>query len=69
MALDVEYLGLIKEKEKLFNYIKYSKLFIFPSSYEAMSMMLLEAASLKVPTICSDISANKAILDEGGIIF
>ena len=68
-GLNVEYLGLIKEKEKLFSYIKHSKLFIFPSSYEAMSMMLLEAASLKVPTICSDILANKAILKDDEVLF
>ena len=53
--MDVEFLGLIKNKIDLFNYIRNSKFFIFPSSYETMSMMLLEAASQHVPIICSDI--------------
>jgi glycosyltransferase involved in cell wall biosynthesis len=67
--LNVEYLGLIKDKNLLFNYIRHSKLFIFPSSIEAMSMMLLEAASQKVPIICSDINANKAIFNEDQVLF
>jgi glycosyltransferase involved in cell wall biosynthesis len=67
--LNVEYLGLIKDKNQLFNYIRHSKLFIFPSSIEAMSMMLLEAASQKAPIICSDINANKAIFNEDQVLF
>ena len=68
-GLDVEFVGLIKEKEKLFGYLNYSKIFIFPSSFEGMSMMLLEAASLKVPTICSNILANTAIFNEDEVLF
>ena len=67
--LNVEYLGLIKNKNNLFNYIRNCKLFIFPSSFEAMSMMLLEAASQKVPIICSDINANKAVFNDDQVLY
>jgi glycosyltransferase involved in cell wall biosynthesis len=67
--LNVKYLGLIKHKKDLLNYIRNSKLFIFPSSYETMSMMLLEAASQRVPIICSNISANKAIFNDNQVLY
>jgi glycosyltransferase involved in cell wall biosynthesis len=67
--LNVEYLGLIKDKNNLFNYIRNCKLFIFPSSLEAMSMMLLEAASQRVPIICSDINANKALFNDDQVLY
>lgn len=38
--------------------------FIFHSEVEAISMMLLEAISLKVPVVCSDIPENIAVVGE-----
>lgn len=67
--LDVEFIGLLKDKNLLLSYLKNAKLFIYPSEIEAMSMMLLEAASQKVPIICSNIDANKAIFNETEILF
>ncbi len=69
IGLNIEYIGLIKEKNKLFNYVREAKLFIFPSLTEAMSMMLLEVVSQKTPVIASDIPSNKAILDDSQILF
>ena len=68
-GLDVKFVGLIKEREVLFNMIAASKLFIFPSLTEAMSMMLLEVASLGTPIIASNIEANKAIFTDSEIQF
>ena len=34
-----------------------------------MSMMLLEAASQRTPTICSDIPANKAVFNDDHVLF
>lgn len=68
-GLDVRYVGLIKKKEDLMEYIKGAKLFIFPSSYEAMSMMLLEGITTKSPTVASDIIQNKDILSEDEVLF
>lgn len=67
--LDVEFVGLIKDKFSLYKIIKGSKLFVYPSYIEAMSMMLLEGASLKVPIICADIIENKDIFDENEVLF
>jgi len=67
--LNVKFLGLIKDKNELLNLLHNAKLFIFPSSLEAMSMMLLEAASVKTPIICSDIIENKDIFTDNEVLF
>jgi len=67
--LHVEFPGLIKEKEKLLGYLKNASLFIFPSNREAMSIMLLEGASMKVPCVCSDIIENTDVFNEDEVLF
>lgn len=67
--LNVSYVGFVSDKEKLMNLISESRIFIFPSLTEAMSMMLLEVSSLKIPIIASDIPANKAVFSEKEITF
>jgi glycosyltransferase involved in cell wall biosynthesis len=66
---NVEFHGLIKQKEKLFELISKAQIFVFPSITEAMSMMLLEVASLKVPIIASDIPANQVIFKNDEALF
>ncbi len=66
---NVEFLGLIKQKNKLFEIISRAQIFVFPSITEAMSMMLLEVASLKVPMVVSDIPANQAIFKHDEVLF
>lgn len=68
-TLNTSYLGLIREKDKLFEYIKCAKYFVFPSTIEAMSMMLLEVASLKTPLICSDIEENRVIFNNNEVLY
>jgi glycosyltransferase involved in cell wall biosynthesis len=68
-GLNIELLGLIKEKEVLLSYIMHARLFVYPSIKEAMSMMLLEAVSVDCPVICSDIIQNKDILNEEEALF
>ena len=68
-GLNVEFLGLIKDKSQLFGLMHNSDLFIFPSSAEAMSMMLLEAASVNVPIICSDIKENMDLFNSKEVLF
>jgi glycosyltransferase involved in cell wall biosynthesis len=68
-GLDVEFKGLIKEKPLLNALIAGARLFIFPSTHEAMSMMLLEAASLRTPVVCSDIIQNTDIFDRDEMLF
>jgi glycosyltransferase involved in cell wall biosynthesis len=67
--LDVEFVDIIKIKAELLNYVKKAKLFIFPSYSENMSMMLLEAAYVKTPVICSDIIQNKDIFSDNEVLF
>lgn len=68
-GLDVEFIGLIKDKNKLFHLIANSKIFVFPSFNEGMSNMLLEVASLGTPIICSDIVENKAVFTDSDVLF
>lgn len=68
-GLDVDIVGMIKEKSELMTIVNNAKLFIFPSKYEAMSMMLLEVASVKTPIIASDIPANKAVFSSDEVLF
>lgn len=67
--LDIEFLGLLKEKKVLLSYIKHAGLFVYPSYMEAMSMMLLEAVSVDCPVICTDIASNKDILHKDEVLF
>lgn len=64
-----EFAGFIKSKEELMVLVKGAKIFVFPSTYEAASMMLLEAISQGVPVIVSDIPENKSLLAFPGTLF
>ncbi len=68
-GLDVEFKGMIKDKALLNAYVAGARLFIFPSTLEAMSMMLLEVASLRTPVICSDIVQNTDIFEQDEMLF
>jgi glycosyltransferase involved in cell wall biosynthesis len=65
----VVFIPPISNKKILFGMIVQACFFIFPSITEAMSMMLLEAASLKAPIICSDIPENKIIMQDNVLYF
>jgi glycosyltransferase involved in cell wall biosynthesis len=67
--LNIEFVGLIKDKFVLYEKIKRSKFFIFPSLTEGMSMMLLEVAALKVPIIASNIPSNTNIFEGNEVLF
>jgi glycosyltransferase involved in cell wall biosynthesis len=67
--LDVEFMGLIREKTRLLEIIREAKFFIFPSYNENMSIMLLEAASVGTPIICSDIPENKVIFNDDEVLY
>jgi glycosyltransferase involved in cell wall biosynthesis len=68
-GLNVMFLGLIFDKERLLSLLRFSKLFIFPSSREAMSIMLLEGLSVRAKTICSDIIQNRDVVSENDVLF
>lgn len=62
-------LPFVSEKATLFGLVHAARLFVFPSTVEGMSMMLLEVASLGVPVVASDIPENKAVLPEEALFF
>lgn len=66
---NVIFLDIIKDKYKLFKYLKGAKVFIYPSFIESMSMMLLEVASVGTPIICAEIKANTDIFSSNEVIF
>lgn len=65
----VSFIPFISSRSELFGLIRLSRFFVFPSINEAMSMAFLEAASLGVPLVCSDIPANTAVLPEHALHF
>ena len=65
----VRFIPFIEAKGELLGFVRGAQVFVFPSMVEAMSMMLLEAVSLGVPIVCSDIPENTAVLDEHALYF
>jgi glycosyltransferase involved in cell wall biosynthesis len=57
------------DKATLLGVLSQSRMFVFPSFVEAMSMILLEAASVAVPIICSDIPENVSVLPNDRAMF
>lgn len=68
-GLNVTFTGLIHNKKILMEYFTNAKLFVFPSSREAMSMVLLEVASVRTPLICSDIPGNKNVFNDDEVLY
>jgi glycosyltransferase involved in cell wall biosynthesis len=68
-GLNVIFTGLIHNKKLLMKYFTNAKLFVFPSSREAMSMVLLEVASVKTPLICSCIPGNKNVFNDDEALY
>jgi glycosyltransferase involved in cell wall biosynthesis len=65
----VIFIPAISNRELLFGILSQCKLFVFPSTAESMSMMLLEAVSLDIPLICSDIEENTSVLGDSVLYF
>lgn len=65
----VRFVPFIADRATLFGIVARARLFVFPSTVEAMSMALLEAASLGVPIVYSDIPENRVVMDGCGLSF
>jgi glycosyltransferase involved in cell wall biosynthesis len=63
-GMDVRFVPCIKEKATLAGLVAAADVFVFPSTVEAMSMMLLEVMSLGAPVIASDIVENTQVLPD-----
>ena len=55
--------------QQLLGLVKLSRLLVFPSLSEGMSMMLLEAATTGTPILCSDIPVNQTVLPDQALFF
>jgi glycosyltransferase involved in cell wall biosynthesis len=65
----VTFLPFLQSRAHLLGLIQQCGLFVFPSTQEAMSIVLLEAASVGAPILCSDILANRSIIPEQALYF
>lgn len=66
---NVIFIDFMKSRKDLLEIISNCKFFVFPSTYEAMSMMLLEVASVKKGVVCSDIPENFEAIDNSVVFF
>src|SRR5699024_5984559 len=58
-----EHVFLMGQKRNPFNIMKDCELFVLPSYYEGQSMVLLEALTVGIDILASDIPANQYVLD------
>jgi glycosyltransferase involved in cell wall biosynthesis len=63
------FLQPVSSRNLLYGIIRKSIIYIFPSTVEAMSMSLLEAASLGTPVVCSDIPENRLVMGDSAVYF
>jgi glycosyltransferase involved in cell wall biosynthesis len=67
MSDRVHFLGEIPN-DQVHDVMACADLFLFPSNYEAMPIVLLEAMSLGLPIVASDIPGNREVLGGAGMI-
>ncbi|HEY5482867.1 MAG TPA: glycosyltransferase family 4 protein [Propionibacteriaceae bacterium] len=68
-GMDVRFVPRTEDKATLVGLVAASDVFVFPSTVEAMSMMLLEVMALGAPVIASDIVENTQILPDSAWTF
>lgn len=66
---DAVFIPRLEDRDTVLGLIARSALFVFPSTVEAMSIMLLEAISTEARVLASDIPENLAILPAGFPVF
>jgi len=68
-GMAVTFVPRIDDKATLLGLVASSRLFVFPSTVEAMSMMLLEVVSVGATVVASDIPENAEILPPSTPLF
>jgi phosphatidylinositol alpha-mannosyltransferase len=63
-GMDVRFVPRIDDRATLAGLVAAADVFVFPSTVEAMSMMLLEVMALGAPVIASDIVENTQVLPD-----
>jgi glycosyltransferase involved in cell wall biosynthesis len=59
---------LMTQIQQRHDLVSASDVFVFPSRFEAMSMVLLETMHLGIPIVASDIPANRDLLQSSAIL-
>jgi glycosyltransferase involved in cell wall biosynthesis len=68
-GMDVHFVPRLDDKAVVLGLLASADVFVFPSTIEAMSMMLLEATAVGVPVLASDIPENTDVLPDDGWLF
>jgi len=68
-GLPVRFVPRLDDKATVLGLLALARCFVFPSTVEAMSMMLLEALSVGAPTLASDIPENTSVLPPDWPVF
>jgi glycosyltransferase involved in cell wall biosynthesis len=68
-GMAVTFIPRLDDKAVVLGLLAHSRAYVFPSTVEAMSMMLLEALAVGVVGLASDIPENTAILPPGYPVF
>ena len=67
---NVDFLGFIENKNKIYSLIKSSKIFVLPSILEGFGIVVIEAHGCGIPTVIIDSkwNASKELIDKNGLI-
>lgn len=65
----VQFIPFIHSRDRLNELVRGASFFVFPSTVEGMSLMLLEVASLGTAVVCSDIPENTIVLQDHAVHF
>jgi len=65
----IHFQSFVEDRETLYGLMASSLCLVFPSQVEAMSIVLLETASLGVPIVCSDIAENRIVMGDDALYF
>ena len=60
--LDIVFTGY---RNDIVNILSITDVFLFPSEYEILPMVLIEASAAGVPIVCSDIPGNRDVVQDG----
>lgn len=63
----LEIVGYVSDKE-LVDLYRRAKVFVFPTRYEGFGLPVLEAMSLSVPVLASDLLVMREIIDDAGLL-
>ena len=67
---NVDFLGFIENKNKIYSLMKSSKIFVLPSILEGFGIVVIEAHGCRIPTVIIDSkwNASKELIEKNGLI-